>query len=108
MVIKKFGDCQTLLTIADGENVGCAWSVADVTRPLHAGSQICGPAKHPTVNHDVLFNNKRCVVVAPAVVEQILWQLTPAAEYAREGSLYLAEISMRELTSSFGRQGPGC
>ena len=77
---------------------------------LKAISEQGQPLKFFNVNDakekaDVLFNNKCCVVVAPGVVEQILRQITPIAEYAREGRFYLAEMTMSELTSSFGRPG---
>ena len=76
------------------------WNGADGARLLHAVSQVTGPADHPTGKHDMLFNNKRCVVVEPGVVEYILQRVKPIAEYAREGDLYLAEMQL----STFGRQ----
>ena len=41
--------------------------------------------------HDVLCNNKLCVVVEPGVVERLLKQFMPMAEYVREGKLYFVE-----------------
>ena len=49
-----------------------------------------------------MFNNKMCYVVQPGIVEQIMKQLTPVAEYERTGNLYVANMVM----SSFPRQGP--
>ena len=99
--IEKYGDCMTTMTTKTGTEIGMPWNVADVARPLHAVSQVTGPADHPTGKHDVLFNNKRCVVVEPGVVEYILQRVKPIAEYVREGDLYLAEMQL----STFGRQG---
>ena len=55
-----------------------------------------GPGKQ-----DVLFNNKKCVVVPPGVVDEILKRIDPVMEYEREGNPYTAEMQM----SAFGRQG---
>ena len=88
------------MTTKAGTDIGNNWSVADVARPLHAVSQVTGPADHPTGRHDVLFNNRRCVVVEPGVVERLLQTITPIAEYTREGNLYLADM----ILSPFGRQ----
>ena len=98
-VIEKFGECMTTLEGPHGQ-VGCRWNVADVTRPLHSVSQIAGPYDG-TGNQDVLFNNKRCVVVAPGVVEAIMKQISPVDEYHRDGNLYLSDFTM----SDFVRQG---
>ena len=51
----------------------------------------------------MLFNNERCVVVPPGVVEAIMRHVQAVAEYKREGNLYLAEMTL----SSFQRQGQG-
>ena len=97
--IDKYGCCATRLEGPHG-TIGCNWQLADVTRPLHSVSQVTGPADGPG-KQDVLFNNKRCVVVPPGVVDRILKEVKPITEYHREGNLYLAEMTM----SSFGRQG---
>ena len=102
-VIIKHGECITLMTGKTGNKVAGRWQVADVTRPLHSVSEVCGPEDHPTGHHDVLFNNKRCVVVPPGVVEHIMKHINHVAEYPREGNLYVAEM----MLSSFTRQGPG-
>ena len=98
--IEKYGDCMTTMITATGTEIAMPWNVACVARPLHAVSQVTGPADHPTGKHDVLFNNKRCVVVEPGVVEYILQHVKSIAEYPREGDLYLAEMEL----STFGRQ----
>ncbi len=71
-----------------------------MARPLHSVSCITGAPEGPG-DQDVLFNNRRCVVVPPGVVERILREVTPVMEYKREGNLYLAELTM----SAFGRPG---
>ena len=98
--IEKYGDCMTTMITATGTAIAMPWNVACVARPLHAVSQVTGPADHPTGKHDVLFNNKRCVVVEPGVVEYILQHVKSIAEYPRECDLYLAEMEL----STFGRQ----
>ncbi len=97
--IEKFGSCDTRLETEHGA-VGCHWQLADVTRPLHSVSKITGPEDGPP-KQDVLFNNARCVVVPPGVVDAILKHIRPITEYKREGNLYLAEMIM----SSFARRG---
>ena len=92
-MIEKFGECVTSLESRHGK-VGCRWNLADVTRPLHSVSQIAGPADGEG-HHDVLFNNKRCVVVPPGVLDAVMKQLgEPIAEYERDGNLYLSTFTM--------------
>ena len=100
-IIEKYGECVTNMTTKTGNDIGCGWNAADVARPLHAVSQVTGPADHATGKHDVLFNNKRCVVVEAGVVERLLLSIKPIAEYTREGNLYLADM----ILSPFGRPG---
>ena len=76
--------------------VDCRWNVAGVTRPLHWVSQIAGPYEGDG-NHDVLFNNKRCVVVETGIVEAILKHLKPVAEYGRDGNSYFKIVSLNSL-----------
>ena len=97
--IRKYGTYTSKLESEHGA-VGCNWQVADVIRPLHSISTIAGPEEGPGLQ-DVLFNNKRCVVVPPGVVERILKEIQPIAQYDRCGNLYIAEMEM----SSFGRRG---
>ena len=97
--ITKHGKCITMMTGEHGK-VGCRWQLADVTRPLYSVSRIAGPEDGPG-DHDVLFNNKRAVVVPPGVVEKVLQSVKPVAEYKRSGGLYLAEMTL----SDFVRQG---
>ena len=94
--IEKFGECTTNIEGAHGR-VGCRWDVADVTRPLHSVSQIAGPMEGDG-NMDILFNNKRCVVVRPGVLEAVMKQIgDPIAEYQRDGNLYLGNFTMSDF-----------
>jgi hypothetical protein len=103
--IVKHGTCVTAMEGPHGK-LGCNWSVADVTRTLNAVSQTTGPAEHETGHHDVLFNNKRCVVVPPGIVERIMKSVKPTAEYKRQGGLYLADVELTCMPeSSFIRPG---
>ncbi len=97
--IERFGQCLTTLNGQYGE-LDCDWQLADVTRALHSVSTVTGPKDGPG-KQDVLFNNRRCVVVPPGVVEKILKHIKPIMEYEREGNLYTAEVTM----SAFGRRG---
>ncbi len=84
-----------------GQQIRCPWRVADVTRPLHSVSRVTGPEEGDG-DHDVLFTNKKCVVV-PLGVEKILATLAikPVTEYKRKGGLYVAKMKMSGIT----RQG---
>ncbi len=97
--IEKYGTCDTICETDHGM-VGCHWQLADVTRPLHSVSQVTGPKDGPG-KQDVLFNNRRCVVVPPGVVDEILKKIKPVMEYPREGNLYVADATL----SAFHRQG---
>jgi hypothetical protein len=102
--IKFHGTCQTKMRDEAGREVGCQWRSADVTRALNSVSRVTGPEEHPTGHHDVLFNNKRSVVVPPGTVEKILAKLSPkevVTEYKRRGGLYVAKMNL----SGFARQG---
>ena len=94
--IETFCECVTSLESRHGE-VGCRWNLAGVARPLHSVSQIAGPADGDG-HHDVLFNNTRCVVVPPGVVDAVMKQLgEPIAEYERDGNLYLSTFTMSDF-----------
>jgi hypothetical protein len=96
--IEKFGTCTTCLESECGQ-VGCDWQLADVTRPLHSVSKVAGPKDGPG-KQDVLFSNKKAVVVPPGIVEEILKRVRPIAEYEREGNLYVCRFEM----SAFARR----
>ena len=101
-VIKKYGSCSTMNQTKGGNKFGARWQVADVTRPLNSVSETCGPIDGPGTQ-DVLFTNKKCFVVPPGVVDQIMRTTKSVVEYGWSGGLYLADIEM----SSFARQGLG-
>ena len=94
-MIEKFGECMATLEGPHGQG-GCRWNVAAVIRPLHSVSQIAGPYGGGG-NQDVFFDNKRCAVVAPGVVEAIMKQISPVAEYHRDGNLYLSDFTMSDF-----------
>ena len=48
----------------------------------------------------MLFNNRKCYVVPPGLVNEIMTRVKPVVEYDRVGGLYLADLTL----SSFGRQ----
>ena len=101
-VIENFGDVETILESELGA-ISCNWKGAAVSRPLHSVSKVCGPAGGlKNSKQDVLFNNDICVVVPPGIVAEILKRVTPVAQYAREGNLYVGDM----VLSSFHRQGP--
>ena len=98
-IIKKHGSCVTACKGKVGVPFGCKWQAADVARPLQSVSDTCGPCDGPGV-HDVLFNNRKCYVVPPGMVDEIMTRVKPIVEYDRVGGLYLADLTL----SSFGRQ----
>ena len=100
--IKKHGSCITACKGKIGMPFGCKWQAADVARPLQSVSDTCGPCNGPGV-HDVLFNNRKCYVVPPGMVDEIMTRVKPVVEYDRVGGLYLADLTL----SSFGRQDVG-
>ena len=97
--IERFGEVDTVLTSSHGATT-CAWDCADVSRALHSIAKVTGP-EHGDGVHEVLFTNRRAVVVPAGFVDKILQRTTPVLEYNRIGNLYLAEVKL----SSFTRQG---
>ena len=98
--IKKHGSCVTMCKGKVGAPFGCKWQAADVARPLQSVSDTCGPCDGPGV-HEVLFTNRKCYVVPPGMVSEIMARVKPITEYDRVGGLYLADLTL----SSFGGQG---
>ena len=76
------------------------WSVADVSKTLQSVSQTTGDPEGDG-DYDVLFNNRKAVIVPAGVVNTILEQMKPVAEYKRRGNLYVAQVEL----SGFARQG---
>ena len=97
--IERYGSCKTIMSSKHGKT-GCKWQMAEVSRALHSVGVTAGPKGGPG-KQDLLFNNDKCYVVAPGVVNAMMKHLKPVAEYDREGNLYVAEVSL----SSFTRQG---
>ena len=62
-------------------------------------NQVHGPAHWPEV-HEVLFTNKRAVVVPAGFVEEILKQAkaVPLLEHHRKSNLYVAEVKLSSVT----------
>ena len=75
--------------------------MAEVGRPLHSTEVVTGPIDHPTGKQGVLFNNKKCVVAPPGIVNAILKSIKPLSTYPKSGSLYICKFAV----SSFPRQG---
>jgi hypothetical protein len=88
----------TINTMCIGEHgkVGCEWKVADITRPLHGGTQVTGPISNP--RQDVLMNAEGVYVVEPGLVKEMLKKVKPVVEYKRKGNLYLAKMKMTGFT----------
>ena len=98
--IINHGSINTMCTGEHGK-VGCEWRVADITRPLHGGTQVTGPIDNP--RQDVIMNAEGVYVVEPGVVKEMLKKLKPVVEYKRKGNLYLAKMKM----TGFTRPGQG-
>ena len=75
-------------------------NVCVVSRALHSISQIAGPEGGPGV-HDVIFTNKKGIVLPAGLLDEILKKHKPVLEYDRRGGLYVTDIKL----SSFTRQG---
>ena len=93
--IEKYGECDTILSGEHGD-VGTTWNVANVSRALHSVAATTG--KTDKAKQDVLFNNRKCVVVPPGVVDMILKSAKPVAQYDRQGNLYIAKMRMSGFT----------
>ena len=97
--IQRHGAATTLMTGTHG-SVGCNWDLADVTRSLNSVSRICGP-EAGSGKADILFTNKKGVVVPRGAVDEILKKYKPIVEYPRKGGLYIGKMTL----SGFTRQG---
>ena len=94
--IENYGTCVTTAQGANGAKVETGWTMAEVSRPLHSVSKICGPIEES--KQDVLFNNRKCVVVPPGVVDRVLQHIAPLMQYDRQGGLYTAELELQGFT----------
>ena len=93
--IESYGKCDLLVN----GNLILGTNVCEVNRALHSISQIAGPEDGPGV-HDVIFTNKKGVVLPAGLLEEILKKHKPVLEYDRRGGLYVTDIKL----SSFTRQ----
>ena len=93
--IESYGKCDLLVN----GNLLLGTNVCEVNRALHSISQIAGPEDGPGV-HDVIFTNKKGVVLPAGLLEEILKKHKPVLEYDRRGGLYVTDIEL----SSFTRQ----
>ena len=66
----------------------CYETLSQIARPLHVVSQIAG-LYECNGNHDIIFK--------PSIVDAVLKQIKPVAEYHREGNLYLSEIEFSDF-----------
>ena len=94
--IENYGKCDVVL---NGELL-LGTNVCEVSRSLHSISQIAGPEDGPGV-HDVIFTNKKGVVLPAGLLDEILKKHKPILKYDRKGGLYVTEVKL----SSFTRQG---
>ena len=70
----------------------CAWSVAEVVRPLHVVCKITGIVEEP--KHDILLTDGRAVVVPHGIVENLLKTMKPLMHYDRKGGLFVAKMTV--------------
>ena len=105
--ITKHGSCTTIISDDQGRRVICPYNLADVSRPLNSVSQIAGPENQPedesrAEGNDILFSNKRAVVVPPGVVARVMKEMGEAIlQWDRAGNLYTKEFNLQYFT----RQG---
>ena len=89
--IQNYGTCTTTLkskTDSGNAEAQCGWTLAEVARPLHSVSKMCGAAGAP--KHDVLFNAAECVVFPPGIVDRVLQHIRPLVQSDRKGGLYIS------------------
>ena len=94
--IENYGKVDTLMN----GNMACEYKACDVGQALHSISKICGPEDGLGL-HDAVFTNKKCTVIPPGLLANILEKIKPVMEYHRSGGLYVADVTW----SSFARQG---
>ena len=81
-----------MITSSHGR-IACSWECADATRALHSISKVAG-SENGTGVHEVLFTNKRAVVVPAGFVEELFKCNSPIIEVHRRGNVYLAEVEL--------------
>ena len=73
------------------------------TSPVRCTRSVRSLGSTEVGDHDIRFNNRRCVVVPPGVAEAVMKHVEAVAEYHRDGNLHLCDFPM----SDFVRQGQG-
>ena len=91
--IESYGKVDLLVN----DNLILGTNVCEVNRALHSISQIAGPEDGPGV-HDVIFTNKRGVVLPAGLLDEILKKHKPVLEYERRGGLYVTGIKLSSFT----------
>ena len=100
--IARYGHVDLLCRTKNGQH-GSRVEISDVNRCLQSVSKTTGPEEHPTGLQDVLFNNRKCYVVQPGVVDAVMNHLQAVCDFDRRGGLYITEMEI----SDFTRQGQG-
>ena len=95
--IRRYGHVDTLCETAEGKH-GTRWEVSDVNRALQSVSCTTGPADHPTGLQDVLFNNRKCYVVQPGIVDMVMKHIQAVMDFDRRGGLYTCEMEISDFT----------
>ncbi len=85
------GETTVQLETEDGDEVLGTFNIIDVTRPLHAATQMADQG------NDILMNKGAAYVVPEGVVDRILreWKPKVRVKYPRRGGLYVARFRAR-------------
>ena len=101
--IKDHGKAEVSLISEDGSEVDSSFQVADVCKPLHSVSRVCGTGKA------ALFTEHGGVVVPAGSLSRSLGSVKALAKYPRKGGLYVSKMRARNpkgaTLSSFSRPG---
>ena len=95
--IRRYGHVDTLCETKTGKH-GTRWEASDVNRALQSVSCTTGPADHPTGLQDVLFNNRKCYVVQPGIVDAVMKHINAVMDFDRNGGLYTCEMEISDFT----------
>ena len=99
--IRRYGHVDTLCETTRGGQVrkhGTRWEASDVNRALQSVSCTTGPADHPIGLQDVLFNNRKCYVVQPGIVDAVMKHINAVMDFDRHGGLYTCEMEISDFT----------
>ncbi len=85
------GETAVRLTTEDDSTVGSTFNITDVTRPLHAVSQMADQG------NDILIDKGAAYVVPAGVVQRVLreWKTNIRVKYPRRGGLYVGRFRAR-------------